>query len=672
MRVWAAVLGLSLACCTFAGADGASLLPRGQLSGPERFNGAISPDGQWLAYIGLEQGVPNVFVAKRQTPHDARALTHDRGRGIRQFWFAYDNRHVLYGQDENGDENDRIYAADLTQNTISALTPKGVRAVVDMLSPEVPGAVLIMMNDRDKAFFDPVLLDIASGRAQRLHENASFAAFVADRTLRLRLATQYAADGAKMWSKRDGTGWRIWGTAPPVDALTSTILGFADDADTLYLADSRGRDTAAIVAVQMRSGQRTIIAEDPKTDLGVVATDPKTGRVQAAMRNALRPEWIVTDAAVAADFEALRAAAFGEPVFVDSRSLDDRTWIVRIAPSNATARTYIFDRPSRRLTLWFEANPAWANLALRPLHAAAFQSRDGLPLTAYYMAPAAADREGDGVPDTPSPGIIWVHGGPWDREEYGLKPLFQLYANRGYAVLSVNFRGSTGFGKRFVNAGNGEWGGRMQDDLLDAKAWATKTGLFAPRQVAIMGGSYGGYAALAGMAFTPGAFKCGVSVAGPSNLLTLMSTIPEYWTATRVLYETRVGDPRTERGRALLQSRSPLRAAGRITGALLIGQGANDPRVTRSEAEQMVTALQERKAPVVYALFPDEGHGFQREENDRAFSAVTEEFLARCLGGRFEPVGQDFVGSSITLPASADFLPGVASALARTKSPATR
>lgn len=663
---WPVVSVALIACllfAPFAAHAQDTLLTRDTLGAPERTSGAISPNGAWLAYVGIENGVPNIFLAPRAAPSRGEAVTHDRNRGIRNFRFAYDNRHLLFTQDNDGDENDRLYALDLQSRAVRALTPAGARAIIDTLSPQTPRAVLAMLNDRNAEYFDPVRIDITSGRTQRLFENSSYAAFVADTHLNLRLATRYTDDGAKHWfAYRDGQ-WQAWSDAPPEDALTTTILGFASDDRTMYLADSRGRDTSGVFAVDTRTGRNTLIATDSHVDLTSIVTHPRSGRAQAVARSDLRSDWIVTDRRLEADFAALRDLANDQPFSITSRTLDDRTWIVEVTPTNASARTYIYDHATRRAQLWFQSNPEWAPLPLQPLHASELSSRDGLRLTAYYMLPPSADPDGDGLPNSPLPTVMWVHGGPWDRESYGFRTLFQLYANRGYAVISVNFRGSTGFGKAFLNAANGEWGGRMQDDLIDAKNWAVSTGISRADQMAIVGGSYGGYAALSAMALTPGEFKCGISVAGPSNLITLMSTIPEYWTSTRVLYETRVGDPDTSEGRALLQSRSPINFASHIRGALLIGQGANDPRVTTAEAEQMVAAMRAHRQPVTYVLFPDEGHGFQREENDRAFSAVTEEFLASCLGGRFEPVGDDFHGSSITIPYGAEYLPGVAAAL---------
>jgi len=293
------------------------------------------------------------------------------------------------------------------------------------------------------------------------------------------------------------------------------------------------------------------------------------------------------------------------------------------------------------------------------MHPETIRARDGLELVSYLTLPAGAWRR----PKAPLPMVLLVHGGPWARDEYGFDPNHQWLADRGWAVLSVNFRGSTGFGKAFVNAGDLEWGRKMHDDLLDAVAWAVKEGIADPARVAIMGGSYGGYATLAGLAFTPDVFCCGVDIVGPSNLETLLATIPPYWAAFFENLARRVGDPRTEAGRRLLQERSPLHAAGAIARPLLIGQGANDPRVKQAESDQIVAAMQEKKIPVTYALFPDEGHGFARPQNRLAFYALSEHLLSRHLGGRAEPIGDDLKGSSLTVTEGVAEIPGLADAL---------
>jgi dipeptidyl aminopeptidase/acylaminoacyl peptidase len=639
------------------------LIPRAALSDPQRSAGAISPDGKWVAYVAASNGVPNIFVARRETRDQVRAVTHDRGSGIRAFRFAYDNRHLLFTQDVDGDENDRVFATDLESGETRALTPLGARAEIDNVSAKVPEAILVNLNDRDPEHFDPVRIDIRTGELWRLANNDRYTGYVSDADLALRIASQLTDDGVKHWFLRDGDRWQPWSEVPAEDLITTGLGSFAADNTTLYLVDSRGRDTAGVFAIDLQTGARTLIDEDVHVDLKLGLVHPQTGRMQAIAHDYLRSEWRVLDPALAPDFAALRAIAGDGTIDVGSRTLDDRTWVVRISSPRGSEKTYFYDRATRRASLWFDGQPSWASLPLQPLHAVAIASRDGLTLPSYYMLPPGSDPDGDGVPERPVPMVLWIHGGPWDREVYGWKAIFQLYANRGYAVLAVNYRGSTGFGKAFVNASRLEWGGKMQLDLLDAKAWAVAKRIARADKVAAVGGSYGGYAVLAGMTLTPDAFACGISVSGPSSLLTLLDAIPPYWTTTRALYTSRVGDPATEQGAALLRERSPLSHVDKIMRPLLIGQGANDPRVKQSEADQIVAAMQQRSIPVTYALFPDEGHGIQRTANQHAFSAVTEEFLGRCLGGRVQPVGNDFAGSSITVPVGAEQLPGVARAL---------
>jgi dipeptidyl aminopeptidase/acylaminoacyl peptidase len=273
------------------------------------------------------------------------------------------------------------------------------------------------------------------------------------------------------------------------------------------------------------------------------------------------------------------------------------------------------------------------------------KSRDGKDLVSYLTLPPNAAG--------PVPTVLFVHGGPWARDYWGLNSSHQWLASRGYAVLSVNYRGSVGFGKAFVNAGDKEWAAKMHDDLLDATDWLVKEKIADKSKIAIMGGSYGGYATLVGLTFTPDVFACGVDIVGPSNLNTLLSTIPPYWAPMFEQFAKRVGDPRTDEGKKLLDDRSPLTRAGAITKPLLIGQGANDPRVKQAESDQIVSAMKAKGLPVSYVLFPDEGHGFQKPANRIAFNAVAEIFLAEHLGGVYQPIGDDFKGSSITAPEGA-------------------
>jgi dipeptidyl aminopeptidase/acylaminoacyl peptidase len=361
---------------------------------------------------------------------------------------------------------------------------------------------------------------------------------------------------------------------------------------------------------------------------------------------------------VEADFATLKKVADGE-VSIASRTLDDKTWIVAFAMDDGPIRYYRYDRGTQKATFLFTNRKSLEGLPLVKMHPRIIKSRDGLELVSYLSLPPGTDPDNDGVPNQPVPMVLNVHGGPWSRDDWGYDPEHQFFANRGYAVLSVNFRGSTGFGKAFVNAGNREWAGKMHNDLLDAVEWAGKNKIADPKRVAIYGGSYGGYATLVGLTFTPEVFACGVDIVGPSNIVTLLNTIPPYWAPAVQLFKDRVGDHTTEEGKKFLNERSPLSKVDQIRRPLLIGQGANDPRVKQSESDQIVKAMQQKKIPVTYVLFGDEGHGFARPENRLAFYAVTEAFLSKHLGGKYEAVGEAFKGSSIEIPTGKEDVPGL-------------
>ena len=639
------------------------LLPRALLFGnPERANGQLSPDGRWLGYIAPRDGVMNVYVAPSSDPSAARPVTNDRLRGIRGFSFAYTNNHVLYAQDVGGDENFQVFAVDLTANTEKELTPKGARASVSQRSIEYPDEVLVSVNDRDAQYFDLVRVNLVSGAQTRIFENNEFANVWTDDDFQLRFAAKQTPDGGQEVFIRDGDGWQSWATIPQADALTTQVVGITRDGSTIYMLDTRDRNTAALFAIDAASGERRLVHEDPRADIGGAIVDPRTGEIQAVAVDYLRTEWTVVDPAIAADLERLEAIGEGD-VNVGSRTLADDRWVVTLTSSTQPPRVFLYDRAAGTTEHWFDVRPELANAETAPMHTAEVTSRDGLTLPSYYTLPRESDPDGDGRPSAPVPTVLFVHGGPWGRDGYGFNPYAQWLANRGYAVLNVNFRGSTGFGKAFTNAGDLQWGRAMHDDLIDGVEWAVQQGIAQPDKVAIMGGSYGGYATLAGLTMTPTEFACGVDIVGPSNLVTLLSSIPPYWGPIRTMFSTRVGDEQTEEGRALLTERSPLTYVDQIERPLLIGQGANDPRVKQAESDQIVQAMQEKNIPVTYILFPDEGHGFARPENNLAFNAATEEFLGTCLDGRVEPVGDDLEGSSITVPAGLDLLPGLQAAL---------
>ena len=639
------------------------LLEREILFGnPERAGGAISPDGRWLGYLAPRHGVLNVYVAPSDEPEAAKPVTNDRGRGIRFFSFAYTGNHVLYGQDVGGDENFQVFAVDLTTGEERALSPRGSRASVANLSAKLPEEAVLAVNDRDPVYFDLMRVNLLTGEQTRLIENKEFSDFSIDEDFALRYAVKQTADGGQEYFQRVGDAWQSWSVVPQEDSLTTGMAGLTADGGTLYMLDSRGRNTGAAYAVDTRTGERTLVHEDARADVNGAIVHPATGVIQAASVNYLRNEWTVLDPAIAPDLEKLKAIGDGE-IVVASRTLADDQWVVLLLRSDATAKYYLYDRAAGTTRFWFDTRSALAGAKLAPMHPVEIKSRDGLTLVSYYTLPLESDPDGDGMPAEPMPMVLFVHGGPWGRDAYGLNSTHQWLANRGYAVLSVNFRASTGFGKEFVNAGDLEWGRKMHDDLLDGVAWAVSAGIAQADKIAIMGGSYGGYATLAGVTMTPTEFACGVDIVGPSNLITLLSTIPPYWGPIKTLFTSRVGDDGTEEGRTLLTERSPLTYVEQIQRPLLIGQGANDPRVKQAESDQIVTAMQSKSIPVTYVLYPDEGHGFARPENRLSFNAATEEFLGTCLGGRVEPTGDDLEGSSITVPTGVELLPGLQTAL---------
>ena len=445
------------------------------------------------------------------------------------------------------------------------------------------------------------------------------------------------------------------------DTLTTGPAGFDQTAEHVYLLDSRDRNTAALVRVNLRTGAKDVLAENDMADAGEVEQHRVDKVIQAVSFNYERKDWVVLDPAIEPDFAALREVADGD-FSLDGRTLDDRQWIVSYELDAGPRRFYRYDRGSKQATYLFTNRQALEEVPLARMRPVRIRSRDGHDLVSYLTRPVDAD-SADLRPASPLPMVLLVHGGPWARDQWGHDPTHQWLANRGYAVLSVNFRGSTGFGKAFINAANREWGAKMHDDLLDAVAWAVREGIADERRIAIMGGSYGGYAVLWALTNTPEVFACGVDIVGPSNLVTLLNSIPPYWAPMIALFATRVGDHRTEDGQALLNERSPLTYVDRIQRPLLIGQGANDPRVKQSESDQIVKAMREKGIPVTYVLYPDEGHGFVRPENNLSFNAVAEAFLAQHLGGRCEPIGGDFDGSTIQVPVGAEQFPDLAASL---------
>jgi dipeptidyl aminopeptidase/acylaminoacyl peptidase len=643
--------------------DTIPLIPRDHLFGnPSRSQGKISPDGQWLSWLAPREGVMNVWVAPRAEPDTAKAITRSTDRPIREHFWAPDARSVGYIQDKEGDENYLLYRIDIATGEETCLTPfEDTRVQVVGSSRTILDEILVGLNNRDPQWHDVHRLNLNTGALELVYENNAFAGFLADDTLTLRMALAQNEAGGTDYFRIEGgvVEDEPFETTAMEDSLTTGPAGYTTDGSVLYWLDSRGRDTAGLFAQDTATGERRLIASHDKADISGTMGHRHTGEVQAWAATYLKTEWTAIDPDIGTALEWLRKQFSGE-FGVMSRTDDDRTWIVWNDPGTAPIATFIYDRDAQELTPFYVTRPELEGAPLQKMHPVEIPARDGLTLPSYLTLAAGSAADGADRPAEPGAMVLLVHGGPWARDSFGYDPLHQLLANRGYSVLAVNYRGSTGFGKGFINAANKQWGLAMHDDLIDAVEWAVAEGIAARDKVAIMGGSYGGYATLAGLTFTPEVFACGVDIVGPSNLETLLSTIPPYWAPMVKIFHERMGNPETEEGLALLRAASPLHKADRITRPLLIAQGANDPRVKQSESDQIVEAMKSAGIPVTYVLFPDEGHGFARPENNIAFEAISENFLAECLGGRAEPLGDVLEPSTAQIVEGAEHVKGLA------------
>lgn len=606
------------------------LIPRKVLFGnPEKANPQISPDGQTMAYLAPVNGVLNVWVGNVGS-EDYQPVTQDTDRGVRFYFWAADNRHIMYIQDIGGNENWRLYATNLETKETRDLTPfENVQVQIIDRDKHFPNELIIGMNKENPQVHDVYHLDLSSGELTRVAENpGNIAGWVVDTQFKVRGAVVATPDGGNELMVRDTeqSDWRKIVTWGPDDALNSSPLGFTYDGQSIYLEDSRAVNAGRLLKLNIANGEMTVIAEDFQYDVGRVVTNPDTYEIQAVAFFKDRVEWKVLDESIRRDFAVIRDIQPGD-FSLTSRDDADNTWVLAFTVDNGPVSFYAYDRKSQSATFLFNNQPELNNYTLANMGPITFTARDGLAIHGYLTLPASEQRSN-------LPIILDVHGGPWARDTWGYNPEAQWFANRGYACLQVNFRGSTGYGKDFLNAGDREWGRNMHNDLVDAVAWIIQQGVADPKKVAIYGGSYGGYAALVGATFTPDLFCCAVDIVGPSNLNTLIRTIPPYWSTFLATFHRRVGNPDTEE--EFLRSRSPLYKVDQIKIPMLIAQGANDPRVKRAESEQIVEAMKSKGIDYEYILFPDEGHGFAKPENRLKFYAAAEKFLAKYLGGRYE------------------------------------
>jgi dipeptidyl aminopeptidase/acylaminoacyl peptidase len=610
------------------------LIPRNVLFGnPQRISPHISPDGTRLAWIAPHEGVLNVSVAPIGASgvdwDAAQVVTDDTDRGIRAYTWARDDRHLLYVQDTGGDENWRLYDVDLDTMAKRDLTPfEGIQARIIATRKSHRDEVLVGVNRENPQLHDVFRLDLKTGELTKLIENPGYAGWLADEDMVVRGAVNPLPEGGFDVLVRDDaeSDFRTLFTISADDAPNTDVLAFTGDGKSLIAISSLGVDTGRLVRIDLASGKEQVLLEDPDADVTGAVLHPDTREPQIVLVLKDRADYRVLDPAVQADFDAIRALDAGDPQLA-GRDEADATWLVAFTNDAGPVRYYAFDRATRTGRFLFDSRPEMARYELARMEPFSFTTRDGLTVHGYVTFPPGGGRSG-------LPAVLDVHGGPQVRDVWGWNPEAQWFANRGYLCIQVNYRGSTGYGKAFVNAGDREWGAKMHDDLIDAVGYVVEQGWADRDRIAIYGGSYGGYAALVGAAFTPDLFRCAVDIVGPSNLQTLLETIPPYWAPAKAQLYKRVGNPETDR--EFLWSRSPLSRARDIRIPLLIAQGANDPRVKQAESEQIVAALAEAGIDYEYMLFPDEGHGFAKPANRIKFYAAAERFLAKYLGGRFE------------------------------------
>jgi dipeptidyl aminopeptidase/acylaminoacyl peptidase len=611
---------------------------------PERTSPALSPDSKRLAWLAPDtNNVLQVWV-KTVGKDDDKIITADKKRGIRQYFWAKDNRNLLYLQDSDGDENFHAYGVDLDSGNVRDYTPfQGVRAQVTDLNPDFPNEVLVELNLRDRALFDVYRLNLKNGALELDTQNpGDVAGWGADAQFRVRSAQIATPEGGTEIRVRadQQSPWKTFLKVGPEEILNA--LDFTKDGQSLYLISSIGRDTAAVVERSLADGKEKVLAVSDEVDAGNVVIHPRRHVVEAVSFSPGRTRWQAVDPAVKEDFDGLAKLNDGDFVIVNRIEADD-TWLVGYTSDRAPGRFYRWDRKAKQGTFLFTSQPKLDGLRLAEVKPVVIPTRDGLKMNSYLTLPV-------GIAPKNLPLVLFPHGGPWARDQWRFDPYAQWLANRGYAVLQPNFRGSTGYGKSFLNAGNKQWGLKMHDDLIDAVNWAVKEGYADPKKIGIMGGSYGGYCALAAITFTPDVFACAVDIVGPSNLQTLIHSIPPYWKPMLSVFNVRMGDVNDPKDAELVTKASPLNSADRIIRPLLIGQGANDPRVKQAESEQIVAAIERNRGNVIYVVYPDEGHGFARPENRTDFNARAEAFLSTYLGGRVEPMlGTKVAGSTATV-----------------------
>jgi dipeptidyl aminopeptidase/acylaminoacyl peptidase len=643
-RFTALSLLLLSACC--ARAELPALIPREVLFGnPDRAHPQISPDGSQITWLAPDKnGVLNVWADSIPASH-AQTITNESHRPIFWYTWAADGKHILYLQDNGGDEVNHLFSADLASGNVRDLTPfRGVRAQNVLTDSQHPRFVLVALNLRDRRAFDMYRIDLDTGATTLEATNpGDVLTWTTDNDFVIRAATAFNGKTAETIIRvRDAVDkpWRDLVVMPFERSFQmgqvvggSLIAGFDPDGKSLIIHSALHSDKGRLVRVDLQSGkEQSVVAQDPDSDVAGdlqpgILTNPATHAIEAVDFDYTTRHWIFLDPKVRADFETINHEAPGF-VYPISRDHADRKWIVAVLRSDAPVFYYAFDRDTRKVTPLYSVNPALSHFVLAPKKPVIIHSRNGLAMVSYLTTPPGMEAKN-------LPLVLSIHGGPWARDEGDFEPEVQFLANRGYAVLQVNYRGSTGFGVNFLNAGNSQWGRGTQEDLFDAAQWAIDNGTADPKRIAAMGWSGGGFATLLALEMRPDLFVCGVDGSGPTDLATLFRSFPNYWSNIMTRWRRRAGD--FDHDDALNRKVSPLYHVDDIRAPLLIGQGQNDPRVTIANVDSMVAELRKEKRNVIYVVYPDEGHGFARPENNLDFYGRVEEFLAKYLGGRSQP-----------------------------------
>jgi len=612
---------------------------------PEIAGAQLSPDGKYLAFQKPWKDTRNIYVKGVDEPFSAaRLLTAEIKRPIPGYFWSRDSKFILYVKDNDGDENYNVYAVDpAAKAAAGADAPasrdltglKGIRVMLVDVPKSDPDAIYIGLNDRDKAWHDLYKLKLSTGEKTLVRKNTErITGWDFDVQGNLRLAARSAENGDTEILRVDSDKFTKIYSCNVFESCNT--VRFQKDGKRAYMETNKGADMdlSALVLFDPETGKTEMVESDPlkKVDFGGAVFSEATDQLAMTTYTDDRQRRYFRDKSFEADFRWLSTKLPSKEISRGSSTLDERVWLVSASSDTEPGETYLFDRKTHKLALQYKVReklPRESLAEMKPVH---YKSSDELDIPAYLTLPK-------GVSGKNLPTIIFPHGGPWGRDNWGYNGYAQFFANRGYAVLSMNFRGSTGYGKKFLDAGNKEWGRKMQDDVTWGVKYLVDAGIADPKRVGIFGGSYGGYATLAGVTFTPDLYTAAVELFGPSNLITLMGSIPPYWESVRTMFYQRIGDPTTPEGKALLVERSPLTSAGKIKTPLMIAQGANDPRVNHAESEQIVIALRDRGFPVEYLLIPDEGHGFARPVNNMASVMATEKFFAGYLGGRYQDGG---------------------------------